>query len=91
VGGSIVGPGSLDVVRRTPPAGSPLSPDGQWLVEPAALGILVAGSERVELWTLSGLDTLRALSDCVVANGAARVACIRAGRVIVLTPESANP
>ncbi|MBN1609319.1 MAG: hypothetical protein JW940_21995 [Polyangiaceae bacterium] len=91
VGGSIVGPGSIDEVRRTPPAGSPLSPDGKWLVQPAALGVLVAGSERVELWTLSGLDTLRALSDCVVANAAARVACIRAGRAILLTPESARP
>jgi hypothetical protein len=91
VGGVIAGPGSIDVVRRTPPVGSPLSPDGQWLVRPSALGILLTGPERVELWTLSGLDTLRALSDCVVANGAAHVACIRAGRAIVLTPEGARP
>jgi hypothetical protein len=88
VGGSIVGPGSIGQARRTPPAGSPLSPDGQWLVEPVALGVMVAGPERVELWTLSGLDTLRALSDCVVANGAARVACVRSGHALVLTPET---
>jgi hypothetical protein len=61
------------------------------LVEPATLGVLVGGPGRVELWTLSGLDTLRALSDCVVANGATRVACIRAGRALVLTPESVSP
>ncbi len=63
--------------------GTARSPDGLRLAHATALGVLVTGGERPELWRGTGLDAPVELSDCVPANGGAAVACVRGGRVVL--------
>jgi hypothetical protein len=59
------------------------SPDGSYLVAPTTLGILVLGAERPELWSAPELTPTHALSDCVVANQASAIACVKGTEVIL--------
>jgi hypothetical protein len=86
--GAVLGPGSLKEARRAPAPGSPLSPDGQWLVVPSSLGLLVAGDKdgQVELWSSTLLKDASSLTDCVVFNGPSRVACLQASQAVLFVP-----
>lgn len=81
----VVAPPGKKPVLGLPSMGTPVSPDGHWIVAPNPLGLLVIG-ERKELWQL-GTSGERPgssrFSDCVVANDARAVACIDAGRVVL--------
>jgi len=63
--------------------GSPRSPDGTRLAHATALGVLVTGGERPELWRSADLGSPLELSDCVPANGGAAIACVRGDRVLL--------
>jgi len=63
--------------------GTPRSPDGTRLAHATALGVLVTGGERAELWRGADLGPPIELSDCVPANGGAAVACVRGDRVLL--------
>jgi hypothetical protein len=83
--GAIIGPGSLEQLRQAPPKGSPLSRDGQWLVISMGRGLVLSESKGIELWSASPEHPeLGNLTDCVVTNGATRVACLLSGRVVVV-------
>lgn len=83
------------------PPGSARSPDGRWLVVPTSLGLLVistrvastsvvadaVASDESELWELPSSVDSASLTDCVVANGRARVACLDKDRVNVFSPK----
>jgi hypothetical protein len=82
VAGSLFGAGAAS---GAPHPGSPRSPDGKRLILPTALGLLVTGGDRPELFQLEG--GVSGLSDCVVANGARAAACIgKDGRAVLLLP-----
>lgn len=85
IGGALFGVNDASELGSTPQKGAPRSPDGKILVVPGELGVVVATGPKAELW--SALDG-QALSDCVVANGATRVACIRGDRAILLSPQA---
>jgi hypothetical protein len=86
IGGALFGVGDAAELGSTPQKGAPRSPDGKVLVVPSAFGVVVATGPKAELWAAQdGLE----LSDCVVANGAARVACVRGMRAVLLSPETA--
>ncbi len=59
------------------------SPDGQLLVVPTALGLLVQGGTKTELWSAPELAPTHQISDCVVANQASAVACVKGTEVIL--------
>lgn len=80
VGGARFGAPAAPVGSASRP-GSPLSPDGKSLVLPSVLGPVVLEGSRVTLW--QG-DAARDATDCVVSNGAALMACVASGRVVVL-------
>ena len=65
--------------------GSPLSPDGHWLVAMTGIGIFILGGPKPELWEGSTLGNPSALSDCVVANRGERIACLKASRLWLFT------
>jgi hypothetical protein len=88
IGGALFGVNDASELGSTPQKGAPRSPDGKILVVPGALGVVVATGPKAELWT--ALDG-QALSDCVVANGATQVACIRGDRAILLSPQAVAP
>ncbi len=74
--------------------GSPLSPDGHWLVAMTGIGIFILGGPKPEFWEGSALGNTGALSDCVVANGGERIACLKASRIWFFaksTPASEPP
>jgi hypothetical protein len=86
IGGALFGVGDTAELGPTLQKGAPRSPDGKILVVPSAFGVVVATGPKAELWAAQdGLE----LSDCVVANGAARVACVRGERAVLLSPEAA--
>jgi hypothetical protein len=64
-----------------PQPGSPISPDGHWLVAATAIGIFILGGSKPELWEGPALGNANTLSDCVVANGGGQIACIKASRL----------
>lgn len=70
--------------------GSPRSPDGRRLIAVTVLGPIVLGGPKPELWKGAGLDGKR-LSDCVVANDAAAIACIANGAVQLFRRPGAGP
>jgi len=70
--------------KTLPSPGAARSPDGNWLVAPSALGLVVVGSTQ-ELWKLPEAPVdARHAQDCVVANDRAAVACIDGGKVVLL-------
>ena len=79
-----------------PRMGTPLSPDGRWLVAPSSLGLLLIG-DRNEVWQLGKGDEhadASRFSDCVVANDARAVACIDGGRAVLFErprPSASTP
>ena len=68
-----------------PQPGSPISPDGRWLVAVTAVGVFVVGGPKPELWESAALGNPSLLSDCVVADGGGQIACIKASRVWLYT------
>lgn len=64
-----------------PQPGSPVSPDGHWMVAVTAAGVFVIGGTKPELWEGAALGNPAALSDCVVANGGGQIACVKAARL----------
>jgi len=76
-------PKSLGATRP----GSPRSPDGQSLVAVTPLGLLVHRAAKTERWNSEGLGDTATLTDCVVANGAQALACLRGDQVIFVTRE----
>jgi hypothetical protein len=81
-----VGPktSSAEAAMRPQPPGTPRSPDGRLLVTPTALGLLVVGGKKPELWQSPALPEWTTLSDCAVANDARAVACISGDRALLL-------
>jgi hypothetical protein len=78
IGATLVGedaPGS-----PTPP-GSARSPDGRTLAVPTRYGLLLDGQKQR---LLAGLNDPGSLTECVVANGGARAACVQGGKVVVI-------
>ncbi len=69
--------------------GSPLSPDGHWLVAMTGIGIFILGGPKPELWEGPTLGNPSALSDCVVANGGERIACLKASRLWLFAKSAA--
>jgi hypothetical protein len=67
----------------TVPRGAPRSPDGKSVIVASPAGLFVHASGTTEQWIA---DDPVALSDCAVANGAARAACIRGDHAVLLTP-----
>lgn len=84
IGGALFGADGVAGLGAQVTKGSPRSPDGKSLVVPWAKGLLVVNGSKAETWTVN--DPM-ALSDCVVATGAAVAACIRGDHAIVITPE----
>jgi hypothetical protein len=84
IAGGMFGATSPKDFSSEPPRGSPRSPDGKWLVIPWSQGFVVLGGSKPETWSATTL----ALSDCVVANGGAAVACVRSDKVVVFTPSA---
>ena len=63
--------------------GLPRSPDGNRFAVPTTLGVLVLGGDKPELWSAPELSPTHAISDCVVANAASAIACVKDTRVIL--------
>ena len=85
IGGALVGANELSELGPPSQRGSPRSADGKALVVPTPFGIVVTAGTKAELW--SAQDPA-GLSDCVVSNGAERIACIRAEHAALITPEA---
>jgi hypothetical protein len=84
IGGALFGASELSELGPAAQKGSPRSADGKALVVPTPFGVVVAAA-KTEIWSA---QEPAALSDCVVANGAPRVACVRAEHAVVITPEA---
>jgi hypothetical protein len=69
--------------------GSPRSPDGHWLVAMTGIGFLILGGPKPELWEGSVIGNPHAWSDCVVANGGERVACLKASHLWLFSKSAA--
>ncbi len=67
--------------------GSPRSPDGQSMVALTPIGLLVHRGLKTERWRGEVLGDTALLTDCVVANGAKALACVRNDRVLFVTRE----
>lgn len=78
--------GATGALPATTMPGAPRSPDGKRLVVPTSYGILVLGGEKPQLWKGDVLGATSTFSDCVVANEAAAVACIRHDRASLIKP-----
>lgn len=89
---TVVGEGTclLPSELGAPLPGSPRSPDGTRLIAASSLGLLVVGGKKPELWGGPAVGDVSQLSDCVVSNGAAAVACL-AGKKVVLVTRVAHP
>lgn len=86
--GTVVGAGLLEQARQSPAPGSPLSPDGKWLVTRVSPGLVLAEKGgQVELWTSSLLGDASDLADCVVSNGGKHVACVQASQAVLFSPQ----
>ena len=82
IAGSLIEPKKAE--KTLPSPGSARSPDGNWLVAPTPLGLVVSGASA-ELWKLPEAPVdARRVQDCVVANDRAAVACVADGRAILL-------
>jgi hypothetical protein len=69
---------------QAPPRGAPRSPDGKAMVVATGSGLVVRGAGRSRLLRAAELDgTYAEQTDCAVANDAAHVACVRAGKAWV--------
>lgn len=70
-----------------PSPGTPRSPDGEVLVVPSSLGLLVLRDGTPELW--HG-EVTQALTDCVPSSGAREIACVkgRSSVVVLKRPSS---
>lgn len=68
--------------------GSPRSPDGHRLVAMTGVGLIVLGGTTTELWSSEKLGNPAALSDCVLNNAGDHIACIRAGKLIIMSKAS---
>jgi hypothetical protein len=85
IGGALFGVDEPSELGQPAQRGSPRSPDGKVLVSPTPFGVVVATGAKSELWSVQDGASL---SDCVAANSAAHVACVRAEHAVVLTPEA---
>ncbi|HVW24352.1 MAG TPA: hypothetical protein VHC69_03235 [Polyangiaceae bacterium] len=83
IGGALFGANELSELGPPAQKGTPRSADGKALVAPTPFGVVVAAA-KTEIWSA---QEPAALSDCVVANGAQRVACVRAEHAVVITPD----
>lgn len=63
------------------PQGSARSPDGQTLAIPTRFGLLLDGPRHR---LLAGVPEPDKLTECVVANGATRAACVQNGKVVLI-------
>ncbi|HMA93173.1 MAG TPA: hypothetical protein VKP30_10835 [Polyangiaceae bacterium] len=63
--------------------GSPRSPDGRLLLATTAVGPVVMGGPKPELWLSAKLEPTR-ITDCVVANDARAIACVDRGAVVLV-------
>jgi len=81
VAGEHVGPLTNAALADERVLGTPNSPDGRFLVLPTSLGLLVMSKGKNELWRGAAIGDARRLSDCVVANDAASVACLEGNEV----------
>ena len=70
-GGSWVGPKQPSERLQ----GSPLSPNGRWLVLPTRFGLVVR-SARTELWRAPSETPAEALSQCTIDDDGRHVACV---------------
>jgi hypothetical protein len=86
IAGGLFGVASLSELSAPAARGTPRSPDGKAIVLPWAKGLLVVQGGKAETWTVPSWP---ALSDCVIANGAAAVACVRGERATYFEPEPA--
>jgi hypothetical protein len=69
-------------------AGSPRSPDGRSFARGTKLGVLVRTPKSWQMWRPADLEGAYAYADlrgCTAANDARAVACVRAGRLVVMT------
>jgi hypothetical protein len=88
IAGGLFGAASLSELSTPAPRGTPRSPDGKAIVLPWAKGLLVVQGGKSETWTVPSWP---ALSDCVIANGAAAVACVRGERATYFEPDPTPP
>ncbi len=91
VAGSLAGSSTAARAARSMlpgPRGTAASPDGRRLVTPSALGLVVVGGPKTEIWRSPDLRDPLDLSDCTVANEAKAVACVLGSRVLLATPRS---
>ena len=65
--------------------GSPRSPDGQRLVAQTGVGLISIGGGKAELWEAERIGNAATLTDCVIDNSGERLACIRAGKPVLLS------
>ena len=73
-----------------PKPGTPLSPNGHFMVAVTGVGVFVFGGAKPELWGNPDIGNLDMLADCVVSDDGVRVGCTRAGRVVLLSKSSAK-
>ncbi|MET0594683.1 MAG: hypothetical protein ABW133_18425, partial [Polyangiaceae bacterium] len=69
-------------------AGSPRSPDGRSFARGTKLGVLVRTPKAWQMWRPADLEGAYAYADmrgCTAANDARAVACVRSGRLVVMT------
>jgi hypothetical protein len=79
VAGAHVGPSGT-----SPKPGSARSADGKFTVVPSPLGVLVLGGDQPELWQSPRIAAPSALTDCVISNSGTALACVLAGRAVML-------
>lgn len=74
-------------------AGSPRSPDGRRLIAATGVGLIAVGDPKPELWASDSLGNPATLSDCVIDNSGAHIACIQGARLVLLskTATTAHP
>lgn len=70
-------------------AGSPRSPDGQRLVAQTGVGLISLGGTKPELWEAERIGGAANLTDCVIDNSGEHLACIRAGKPVLISKGSA--
>lgn len=80
---AVIGGVSIGPTAALAEPGTARSPDGVRLAIATALGVLVTGGEKPELWRGPNLDRPNELSDCVPANGGSAIACVRGDQVLV--------
>ncbi len=78
-----IGPLAVGPAPRFRQPGSPQSTNGAFAITSGKLGLLVQSPAVAEFWAPT--PEAEGLTDCVIANSGARAACLREGRVVVLT------